>query len=177
MLNQNSTKQLLQQKFDDIKLRFGVEEKDINSVKKLVEATGFFNEEEIEIAQELVIEGYKLGEQSSYRFIFADYDGWCVGYTCYGRIPCTLYSYDLYWIVVHPQYQGKGIGKILLKETESMITKSNGKRIYVETSMKAQYRSTRQFYERCGYGVASILEEFYGPGDAKVIYNKIVHSE
>jgi hypothetical protein len=35
-----------------------------------------------------------------------------------------------------------------------------------------QYASTRAFYEHCGYRLESVLSDFYGPGDGKVIYCK-----
>jgi hypothetical protein len=47
-----------------------------------------------------------------------------------------------------------------------------GRRIYIETSSRAQYEPTRGFYLKCGYRQETILEDFYAPGDGKVIYVK-----
>jgi hypothetical protein len=46
--------------------------------------------------------------------------------------------------------------------------------MYVDTSGRAQYAPTRAFYEHMGYERAAVLEDFYAPGDAKVIYSKIL---
>ncbi|MCG2778221.1 MAG: GNAT family N-acetyltransferase, partial [Desulfobacterales bacterium] len=40
-------------------------------------------------------------------------------------------SYDLYWIAVPPDFQGKGLGRRLLKEVEKRISSAGGKRSYV----------------------------------------------
>ena len=42
--------------------------------------------------------------------------------------------------------------------------------MYLDTSGRAQYAPTRAFYERKGYRVAARLEDFFAPGDDKVIY-------
>jgi acetoin utilization deacetylase AcuC-like enzyme/ribosomal protein S18 acetylase RimI-like enzyme len=147
---------------------------DPERVRKLVEITGFFNAEEVEVARELVDERLLKGDGSGYYFLFAEHYGRLVGYSCYGPIPCTSSSYDLYWIAVHPDYQGRGVGRQLLQLTERSIKEAGGKRIYVDTSQRIQYASTRAFYERCGYLLEGLLVDFYAPGDGKAIYSKKV---
>ena len=78
----------------------------------------------------------------------------------------------LFSIGVRPAAQGKGLGRWILKETERLIRESSGSRVYVETSQRVQYASTRAFYENCGYRLETVLADFYAPGDGKVIYCK-----
>ena len=141
-------------------------------IEKLVEITGFFHADEVEVAKELVQERLLKGDASGYHFLFAEHYGRLVGYTCYGPIPCTLAGFDLYWIAVHPDYQSRGVGRQLLQLTERKIKEAGGERIYVDTSQRIQYASTRAFYERCGYLLESLLVDFYAPGDGKIIYCK-----
>ena len=49
-----------------------------------------------------------------------------------------------------------------------------GRRVYIETSNRAQYGSTRGFYQRGGYHPEAILKDFYAPGDDKVTYVKVL---
>lgn len=143
---------------------------DIRAIADLVRATGFFSEEEIAIAAELAAERLEKGPACGYEFLFADDGDRLAGYSCYGRIPCSSVSWDLYWIAVHPGQQGSGLGRRLLRETEHRVRSGGGLAVYAETSGKAQYLSTRAFYERSGYDTAGVFEDFYAPGDAKYTY-------
>jgi ribosomal protein S18 acetylase RimI-like enzyme len=147
---------------------------DIEIVKRISESSGFFSTEEVDVAMELVQERLSKGTDSDYYFIFAEQDGNAVAYSCFGPIPFTVESYDLYFIAVDNNLRGMGIGKGLLNITEIAIAKQGGKRIYVETSNKEQYSSTRSFYLHCGYHQEVILKDFYAPGDDKVIYLKVI---
>lgn len=145
---------------------------DVDNVRRIVESSGFFSEEEISIAIELVQERLTKGAQSGYDFVFLEDAGETVGYSCFGRIPCTKASFDLYWIAVHDSCRGKGIGRKLLAETEVEIARRGGERIYLDTSSRAQYDPTRGFYSRCGYRQEAVLKDFYASGDSKVIFAK-----
>lgn len=145
---------------------------DRDAVARIVAATGFFRDDEIAVAVELVDERLAKGEASGYHFVFAEVDGVVAGYACYGAIACTIWSYDLYWIAVDPAYQGHGLGRSLLDESERRIRERGGRRVYIETSGKPQYLPTRGFYERCGYRIEAELAEFYGPNDPKIVYVK-----
>lgn len=147
---------------------------DAGAVREIVRSTEMFYDYEIDVAVELVDERLKRGPASGYFFVFADVDGRTVAYSCYGPIACTLNSYDLFWIAVHKDYQGHGLGRLLLEESERRIAAAGGKRIYVETSSREQYLPTRTFYEHCQYTLEANLTDFYGPGDAKAIYVKVV---
>jgi hypothetical protein len=46
--------------------------------------------------------------------------------------------------------------------------------VYAETSSRPQYEPTRSFYRACGYRLEARLEDFYAPGDGKVIFLKVL---
>lgn len=155
--------------------RTAVRPADAAAVHKLVAATGFFSAEELDVAVELVDECLAKGKASGYEFVFLDDPearGELLGYTCYGPIPATQSSYDLYWIAVAPEQQRSGLGHKLIVESERQAQLLGATRMYVDTSGREQYKPTRRFYEQNGYTVAARLEDFYAPGDAKVIYSK-----
>jgi ribosomal protein S18 acetylase RimI-like enzyme len=147
---------------------------DINDIVEIVRSTGFFNDEELDVAAELVEERLDKGISSGYYFIFLELDKKLIGYSCFGPIPGTVNSFDLYWIAVHNESRGMGLGKIIMERSEKEIAKMNGDRIYVETSSKDLYIPTRKFYEGCGYRAEAILKDFYAPCDDKIIYVKSI---
>jgi len=142
------------------------------AIREIVASTGVFCDHEIDVAVELASQRLQRGPASGYFFVLAAAEERLAGYSCYGPIPCTLQSYDVYWIAVHRHFQGRGLGRRLLAESECRIAAVGGRRIYVETSSQDRYRPTRTFYEHCGYRPVATLEDFYAPGDAKMIYLK-----
>ena len=147
---------------------------DPDAVARIVHATDFFNDEEEAIARELAEERLARGPASGYEFLFAERGERAVGYACYGRIGGTRESWDLYWIAVEPTEQGRGLGRRLLEQTEVRVHAAGGRRLYVETSGRPSYATTRDFYARMGYALEATLRDFYAPGDAKCIYVKLV---
>lgn len=146
---------------------------DILSIEQVVTSSGFFREAEVKIAVELVRESLIQGpEQSGYHFLFAEAADEVAGYTCYGPIPATENSYDLYWIAVANRWRGLGLGRQLLAATERLIAARQGRRVYIETSSRRQYRPTRKFYEACGYRLEAVLQQYYSAGDDKMVYLK-----
>ena len=138
-------------------------------VGELVTATRFFSAEERDVAVELVDEALARGAASGYHFVLVDDSaGGISAYTCYGPIPATESSFDLYWIAVHPSAQRSGLGRKLLLETERRAGSMGARQMFVDTAGRDQYAPTRAFYERMGYRKAATLEDFYAPGDAKV---------
>lgn len=155
--------------------RVTVQESDADAVYALVTETGFFSEPELQIAIELVEETLSTGKASGYEFVFADMPdkpGSLLGYTCYGPIPYTVSSFDLYWIAVSPAKQRTGLGSELMRETERLALLQNASRMFVDTSGREQYTPTRNFYERMGYREEARLIDFYAPGDDKLIFAK-----
>lgn len=148
-------------------------ESDREAIGRIVESTGFFTPEETAVAIELVEENLSKGISSGYFFLIAEDDNANIlGYTCFGPIPCTRNSFDLYWIAVNPENQGCGIGHSLLKKTEHVIAEMGGASIYIETSSRKQYSPTRRFYLKSGYCQEAELKDFYACGDNKVIFAK-----
>jgi GNAT superfamily N-acetyltransferase len=151
-----------------------IDANDRTAVESLLGATGFFNPEELAVAMELVDARLDEGPESHYRFLVAKEGGVAIGYACWGVILGTVASVDLYWIAVHPRWQGKGVGKALLLAAEEWIAESGRSRVYVETSGRPLYEPTRAFYLATGYAVDAVLEDFYAPGDGKFMFVKVL---
>jgi len=95
-----------------------------------------------------------------------------VGWVCWGPTPCTLGTFDIYWLGVAAAWQGRGIGRALTAFAEQAITERGGRLFVVETSSRETYAPTRRFYEALGYREAGRIPDFYGPGDDRVIFIK-----
>ena len=99
------------------------------------------------------------------------------GYVCYGPAPMTEGTYDIYWIAVDPEQQGKKIGTELLSFAESDIAKHKGRLITVSTSSQEKYGSTRSFYLKRGYHEGCRIKDYYRRGDDLVVYVKQISED
>jgi len=139
-------------------------------LEELTRATGFFREEEVATAVELLDES--LAGDTDYRFVGAFEQDELIGYACWGPTPGTEGTCDLYWIVVDRRRQGAGIGTQLLSEVEGRLLDEGCRLVVVETSSRADYAPTRGFYENRGYTRAATIPGYYAPGDDLVVYTK-----
>jgi len=155
------------------RIRKSVKLSDVESVRSLVTKTGVFNDEEVSIAAELVAEAALKGEnRSGYSFYFIEEAGKMLGYSCFGRVPLTESSYDLYWLLVDPDFQQKGVARQLLELSEKAVAAQGGTQIYAETSSKDSYKPARAFYQKAGFSECARQKNFYQAGDDKVTYVK-----
>jgi D-alanine-D-alanine ligase len=152
-------------------------------IREILNATAVFSESEIAVALELFDETFAVGPArapydpgdgaANYEFVGSfSRDGLLIGYVCYGATPGTDRVYDLYWIAMHPDFQGEGGGTQLVDEVERRLRQREARMLVVETSSRPDYEPTRKFYERRGYGCAARLADYYAPGDSRLIYTK-----
>lgn len=141
-------------------------------VLDIVEATGVFRPDEANIALE-VFDAAVERPGVDYTALGAfDESGEMVGFACFGPTPCTVGTWDLYWIAVDPSGHRRGVGRNLMEACETRITGARGRLVVVETSSRADYGPTRAFYEALGYTSAARVAGFYAEGDDLVVYTK-----
>jgi GNAT superfamily N-acetyltransferase len=157
-----------------IAYREEVRQEDREAVGRLVRITGFFSKEEHDIALELIDDRLARGKACGYFFLFAEEGDRLLGYTCFGPIPGSSHSFDLYWIAVDPREQGRGLGRKLLAESERLMAEHGARRVYADTSSRPQYKPTQTFYLACGYVQEAYLADFYAPDDGKIIFVKVL---
>ena len=161
-----------------IVLRCGIQDEDVAQIREITLSSGFFSAEEIAIAEEVALEGLKKGPVSGYEFIFAD---GCrqdasktAGFACYGKIPGTADSFDLYWLAVHQKNRAQGIGRQLITMVETCVASRNGRKLFAETSSRDQYVSSRGFYRVCGYKEEARIKDYYQQGEDQVVFSKVL---
>ena len=142
---------------------------DRGRIEEVTRSVGVFRDDEIHVALE-VFDGAVAGSPD-YLALGADHDGRLAGWICWGPTPCTLGTFDLYWMAVDPALHGAGIGTALVHAMERRLT-GTARLIVVETAGRPDYGPTRAFYERRGYHAAARIPDFYAPGDDQVVYVK-----
>jgi ribosomal protein S18 acetylase RimI-like enzyme len=147
--------------------------KDRPGLTQILARTSAFTPAEVACALELVDIALTSPSQPDYLFLCAvDADDKPIGYACYGPIPLTSGTYDLYWIVVDPSRQQRGIGTALLRCVEQEIGKQGARMLLIQTSSQPKYSGTRAFYAKNGYAEVARIQDYYVPGDDGVTYQK-----
>jgi ribosomal protein S18 acetylase RimI-like enzyme len=138
----------------------------------LIEAR-VFTREEIDVAMELIDNVLKDERQKDYKIhCMVDGQDQPVGYICYGPTPMTEGTFDLYWIVVDPNFQGQGIGSKLLDFLEKVLKGMDGRMILAETSSIPEYEETQRFYLQKGFQEVGRVPDYYYPGNDRITYCK-----
>lgn len=136
----------------------------------LVAAQDNFTALEKEVAEEVIDDGL-TGKDDYEILVGVKPGGEVAGFICFGPIPLTEHSFDLYWIATQPSLGRQGIGGQLLAAMEEELRRSRAV-VYIDTSSTPGYDKARAFYEKHGYQIAASLKDFYHPGDDRIIYRK-----
>jgi ribosomal protein S18 acetylase RimI-like enzyme len=163
-------------------------------IAAILQATGVFRPDEVDVALELFDEAVPADETRSgdvrlpsaaaassrasstelpYVFLgaFTPEDA-LIGFACHGPTPGTDRTHDLYWIAVDPAQQSAGVGTTLLHEVEGQLLGQHARMLVVETSSRSDYAPTRSFYGQRGFTEAARVRGFYAPGDDRIILTK-----
>ena len=154
-----------------------VEARDRERIHEILVGVQRFTVEEVDCAIELVDSAIDHPEKGDYLVhVLEEPDSGpkrrIQGYVCFGATPLTDRVYDLYWIAVDPDQQGRGFGQLLLRFVENEVRRQRGRMLLIETSSKESYGPTLRFYERSGYDEISRIKDFYRVEDDKVIFCK-----
>ncbi|MBI2869405.1 MAG: GNAT family N-acetyltransferase [Chloroflexi bacterium] len=144
---------------------------DKGQVVALLSGIPEFQSFEVLVAEE-VIDSYLGNRASGYYIMVAEAESVIAGYICYGPTPLTESTWDIYWMATRPAKQGQGIGKTMLRLAEKHISEAGGRQSLIETSSKPGYERARAFYLNYGYELVARINDFYAPGDDRLIFRK-----
>ena len=143
------------------------------SLVSLLKAQDHFRPVEIQIALELIDLALDQPAQGDYLIRLAEENqGQVLGYACFGKAPLTDAVYDLYWIVVHPDFWSRGPGSALLLKAEEEVKRLKARLMLIETSSLPSYARPRSFYLKNGYREIARIPDYYAVGDHKIIFGK-----
>lgn len=78
-------------------------------------------------------------------------------------------TWNLLFIAVRAECQEKGRGAALMHYVEQTLTTRGARLLLVEMSGLPEFKRTRAFYCKCGYGEETRIRDFYGAGVDKIV--------
>lgn len=147
--------------------------KDRERLRRMLNGTGVFTDEEVGVAMELIDIAIGHESQKDYIIVCA-VDGLdqARGYVCFGPVPMTRGAFDLYWIVIDPEIQGQKIGSELLEYLEEAVRGMKGRMILADTSSIPSYEKAQRFYLKKGFQEVARIDDYYWEGNDRITYCK-----
>ena len=142
------------------------------AIMRILKVTPEFSPAEVLVAEEVIDAYLHDPSRSGYHILVAEVNSSIVGYICYGPTPLTEGTWDIYWLAVALEEQGRGIGSALMASAEGEIRQAKGRLALIETSSKPGYEKTRRFHYSQGYEIACRIPDFYALGDDKLVFLK-----
>ena len=157
---------------DDPTIREGLRREDRGPIERILRSSGAFREEEVDVGLELVDETLDPRPETDYLWFVAEKAGAVVGFACYGLVPMTEGTYDLYWVAVHPSVLGTPVAARLEDAVAESVRARGGRWVLAETSSTPPYAAARRFYEKRGYSLVERIPDFYRDGDDRLTFGK-----
>jgi len=113
-------------------------------------ATNVFKPMEVDTLKDVLDDFHAEAAAQGHRCFVLEQHGEVVGFEYHAPEPMTDGTWTLWWIVVKPHTQGRGLGARLLKHAEDDGRGRGGRVLFIETSGLPQYEPTRRFYLKYG---------------------------
>lgn len=145
---------------------------DLGGLKLVIDATGLFPS----VMLDDMLASYFSGSDDELWFTVDD-EGpeaapVAVAYVAPERM--TMGTWNMYLIAVHPAHQSRGLGAALVGHIEDTLADRGQRLLLVETSGLPEFERTRAFYLTNGYVEEARVREFYGPGEDKIVFRKVL---
>ncbi len=88
--------------------------------------------------------------------------------------------WNLYFLAVAREHQRGGLGSALVDYVEADLRRRGddvAKLLLIETSSVDTFAPARAFYRKQGFVEEARIREYYGPGDDKVVFWKLLDAE
>lgn len=99
--------------------------------------------------------------RNGHRFIIAEREKKDVGFAGFSEEDGHKKLYKLHKLYVHPQQQGKGLGRLLLNEVVAAAKRDGGARLQLNVN---RHNKAKNFYQRLGFDIVNEVDLYIGNG-------------
>jgi ribosomal protein S18 acetylase RimI-like enzyme len=149
---------------------------DSASVIALAISSGMFPEEETGFLDTMLEDYFNARMHHGHVMLIREEDR-PIGVAYYAPEITTDRTWNLLMIGVDRDFQAKGHGSALIQFVEDTLTSDGQRMLLVETSGLPAFEPARAFYAKCGYEQEARIRDYYGTGDDKIVFRKLLRSE
>ena len=146
-------------------------ENDIDALSGVIHGCGLFTPEEAEGFAES-LPGLLVDPAQHWRILKRGTEAVGAAYLSLDGMSGDVWN--LWFIALLPEARGEGGGTRLVSAAEQVVRAGGGRMLLVETSSAEAQRAARAFYAARGYEEEGRVRDYYAPGEAKVIFRRLV---
>ncbi|WP_299394811.1 GNAT family N-acetyltransferase [Pelagibius sp.] len=146
---------------------------DQSAILDLAVASGLFQEDETAVLAEMLADAFN-GDLQDHHWIVLEDAATVIAAAYVAPEVMSDRAWNLYFIAVARQNQGRGHGTALLAHVEGMLRGQDARLLLIETSGLESFAATRRFYLGNGYEEEARIRDFYRTGEDKVVFRKLL---
>jgi len=150
---------------------------DVGQIRALALGNGMFAPDEMGGFDD-GLSGYLSGAAEGHSWLVAtDAGGRVAGAAYFAPEPFGDRVWNLYFLAADPSNHRRGAGSSLVTHVEQLLRakgEESARVLIVETSSSAAYEGARAFYAGRGFDREAVIREFYGPGEDKIVFWKLL---
>ncbi|QJB58442.1 GNAT family N-acetyltransferase [Pseudodesulfovibrio sp. zrk46] len=163
-----------QHEIQEVRIVAGITADDVETFLNMAAASGLFSSDAMMTAEDMAWDSAYGDGNESHSFLKAVINDSgsekAIAFICFGPIPYWPGNYEMYAIVVEPQFQRLGIGTALVSEMFRQTTVETGNRVYLETGTEKKFENARRFYEANDFIQQNRYIKQFTPNDGGVVY-------
>lgn len=131
------------------------------AIVSMLEATGLFPPEELGGVMAMLAILLRGNQEGEHRWVLAEGRQQVLGIAYWAPERMTDGTWNLYMLAVHPEAQGRGLGRRIVTHVEQACRAEGVRLLLVETLGIDAFSPQRAFYAGCGYEEDACIRDFY----------------
>ena len=145
------------------------ESQDAAEIMNIVRESGQFDDDSLKYVEDTLLQ--HLQNPSSALWLTAD-DGGPVGVAYCIPEPVANGTWNLLMLWTRSDVHRRGYGGQLVNQIEAELQARAARLLIVETSGLAEFAAARAFYLKSGFKHEATIQNFFAPGDNKLVFTK-----
>jgi ribosomal protein S18 acetylase RimI-like enzyme len=143
---------------------------DISTLQAIIHGVGLFTPEEAEGFASTIPDHFAQPSEGHVWLVAGDGQG--AGYLAPEAAGPGVWN--LLFLGVRPEARRQGVARALITEVERRLQAQGARMLLIDTSTEPPMAAARALYERLGYARVGLIPDYWGPGDGKLTFRRLL---